>query len=479
VPGRRLAAGIVVAAALAAVPAARAAESWVWLGYGHDTQLTNRVLSNSITATSVSHLRQRWTAHLDAAIVASPLSARLRIGRRSTQVVYVTTEAGSVYALAAESGAVIWQRAFGSLTTPQCGAWGFSSTGTIDLDRRVLYEIGADGLLHALDLVTGEEHAGWPLRLIQRNQYEYVWGGLQLIGGRVYVPVASYCDETDPDGFSADGRLIAVDPVAVEQSALFDAVPGYGNLGGIWGWGGVSADEDGSVIYTAVGNSRVYSEACACYVDDALNGNSVLALTPDLSTVVDSDQPKEVPPTGDNDFGAAPLLFQPKGCPPLAAAKNKVGALFIWDRNHLGAGPYARFELSDAVAAFVGAPSWDPIRGTLFVSQAIVDGDGPRYGVVAFQAGPECSLHPIWKTAAGAGNQPAPLVVSDVVFMPRGRLGGFAAMSAVNGHALWSFATQAQTISPMIEAAGIVFGGDRSGNLYAFSTASADPLRPR
>lgn len=372
-----------------------------------------------------------------------------------------------------------WERAFGSVTTPQCGTYGFSSTGTIDLDRRVLYEIGADGDLHALDLATGEERSGWPLHLVQRNEYEYVWGGLQLIGGRLYVPVASYCDETDPDGIAADGRLVAVDPVAVEEAAFFDSVPGYGNLGGIWGCGGVSAEEDDSVIYTAVGNSRVHSDGCDCFVDNAAYGNSVVALTPDLSRVVDSDQPKEVPGTGDNDFGAAPLLFRPKGCPPLAAAKNKVGALFVWDRTHLADGPYARIELSDARSAFVGAPSYDPVRGTFFVSQAIVDADGPRYGVVAFQAGPECSLHPIWKTAAGAGNQPAPLVVADVVFVPRGRLGGFAAMSAVNGHALWSFPTEAQTISPMIEVAATVLGGDRSGNLFAFAAGNADPLRPR
>jgi hypothetical protein len=93
----------------------------------------------------------------------------------------------------------------------------------------------------------------------------------------------------------------------------------FGNLGGIWGWGGVSAEEDGSVFYTAIGNSRVHSDDCGCFVDDAAFGNRVVALTPDLS-VVDSDKPMEVPGTGDNDFGAAPLLFQPKGCPPFAAA---------------------------------------------------------------------------------------------------------------------------------------------------------------
>lgn len=104
--------------------------------------------------------------------------------------------------------------------------------GTIDLGRRVLYEIGAGGDLHALDLATGEERPGWPLRLIERYEYEYVWGGLQLIGGRIYVPVASYCDETDPAGVAADGRLVAVDAAgsAASRHSASSTVTGSGAL---------------------------------------------------------------------------------------------------------------------------------------------------------------------------------------------------------------------------------------------------------
>jgi outer membrane protein assembly factor BamB len=458
---------------------AYAAETWAWLAYGHDTELTNDVPSTSITAESVRDLGQWWTARLDGAVVASPLSARVVVHGRGRQLLYVSTEAGSVYALLAGTGEVVWKRDFDTVATAGCGSFGFSSTGAIDLDRRVLYEAGADGLLHALDLATGAERAPWPLRVIDRVDYEYVWGGLQLIGGRVYVLVASHCDEADPTGASADGRLVIVDPAAVEQIGGFDPVPGYGNLGGIWGWGGVSADLDGKVIYTAVGNSRVYSNACACVVDNAGYGNSIVALTPDLSQVLGSDQPAGVPTMGDDDFGAAPLLFQPRGCPPLAAAKNKVGALYVWDRTHLSDGPIARFELGDASSAFVGAPSYDPVRGTFFVSKAVVGGDKPGYGIVAFRAGPECSLHPIWTSEIGSGNQPAPLVVGDVVLASRGRLGGFGALSAVNGHQLWSFPTDAQTISPVIEVGGMVVGGDLAGNLYAFRINASPRFRPR
>ena len=85
---------------------------------------------------------------------------RILIDGSEQQVVYVTTEAGSVYALAADGGYILWHRTFETVTTDGCGTYGFSSTGVIDSQRGVLYEIGAQGVLHALDLATGEERAG-------------------------------------------------------------------------------------------------------------------------------------------------------------------------------------------------------------------------------------------------------------------------------------------------------------------------------
>ncbi|MGH3018440.1 MAG: hypothetical protein ACRDLU_08720 [Gaiellaceae bacterium] len=61
-------------------------------------------------------------------------------------------------------------------------------------------------------------------------------------GDRLYVPVASYCDKADPDGYLADGRLVAVDVVVGRIAATFDVVGGPNNMGGIWGYAGVSID---------------------------------------------------------------------------------------------------------------------------------------------------------------------------------------------------------------------------------------------
>jgi PQQ-like domain len=470
--------GIVVALLVVVTPAR--AETSAWPAYGHDTELTNDIASSSFTPKNVARTTLAWKRRLDGAIVASPLSLRVDVRGRATQVVYVSTEAGSVYALAARGGSVLWRRTFATTTTDACGTYGFSSTGAIDVARGVLYEAAADGRVHALDLATGAEHAPWPLRLLARPLYEYVWGGLQLIRGRLYVPVASYCDEPDRKGVAAEGRIDAIDPATATVASTFDPVAGFGNLGGVWGWGGVAAERDGSILYTGVGNSYVRSAACNCFVDDAGYGDRIVALTPDLKTVLASNKPDNVLPQGDEDFGAAPLLFQPPGCPPLLAAKNKLGHLYVWRRDAIAAGPFADFPLSDARAAFVGAPSYDVSRGTMFVSQVTVHGRGTGYGIVAIAAAPGCTLRQVWRSTIGRGNQPPPLVVGDIVFDARGDVGGFGALSAVNGHQLWAYRTEEGTMSPLIEVAGRIYGGDVGGNVYAFRPpARASRVRTR
>ena len=171
-----------------------AAEPTAWTSYANDNQLRNSASSSSLTRQSVPGLTSTWTATLDGAVFASPLAFRVA-GR---QLLFVATEAGSVYALDASTGEAIWKRDLGTVTTADCGTWGITSTGAIDPTRGLLFVIGATGSLHALDLSTGEESEGYPEQVVDQTALEYVWGGLRIAGGRVYVPIASYCDVGGP-----------------------------------------------------------------------------------------------------------------------------------------------------------------------------------------------------------------------------------------------------------------------------------------
>jgi len=442
---------LVAGAAGGARGAAPRANDGDWLSYGHDGRLDNAVVSPTLRASTVPDLREQWRAQLDDTVVASPLFAG--------GVLYTATQGGSVYALAARDGHVLWQQTTG--TTVACGGFtfGISSTGVIDTARRLLYEIGADGKLHAFDLTSGAEAPGFPVDLIPSPSTQYVWGGLRIVGDRLYVPFASYCDEIGPNDTLADGGIYGVDLSNPASHTTFDAVPGEGNGGGVWGYGGVSAEPDGSFLYAGVGNSHVFDADCGCDLDDAPFGDRLVKLTPDLQ-VVESDYPPGINPQGDQDFGSAPLLFQPHGCPPLAAANNKDGLLYIWNRTNIAAGPRTSFIVSDGEAAFVGQPSWSSRLQTLFAAEARVPKADPKVGngIAAIKATyTGCRFFEVWRTATGDGNQAPPLLVGDVVFAGGGTEGLYA-LDGRTGAMLWTQPTDGETTySPLIEARRTLF----------------------
>jgi outer membrane protein assembly factor BamB len=437
-----------------------------WTSYGYDNQLRNAVPSTLLTLRTVPRLAPAWKAELDGPVYASPLSARVD----GDQVAYVATEAGSVYALAVTSGEVLWRRELGTTTTGLCGTWGITSTGAIDLARGLMYVIGATGQLHALSLATGEEATGYPRQVVSRPDIEYVWGGLRIARDRLYVPIASYCDVGNADGFP-EGSLLAIPLDAAKAIRTWDPVPGPDNLGGMWGWGGVSIDPTSGVVYTGVGNSHVWSDECSCFVDNAGYGDRIVALSPGLARVLDSSELPDIPPTGDADFGAAALLFQPETCPPLAAANNKNGTLYILDRQHLSRGSLVSIPIGDGVASFVGEPAWSVSKQMIYSAQSVLySDDGKRLGngVRAFHVDPGCGFRPIWSKALGDGNQAKPLVVGNVLFATGGTPGGFYALDAADGRSLWSYATTGGTVAAMITVAGTVLGADTDGTVYAF-----------
>ena len=443
-----------------------------WLAYGHDSQLTNFVRLSGLTAKTAHRLRQAWSKKLDGSIIASPLYVSGGQGGlpRSTSIVFAATEAGSLYALDPRNGSVRWQRTFGTIVpAAQCLSWGISSTGAIDLKRRVVYVISADGWLHALDLATGAEKPGWPLAItVSRNDAEYVWGGLRLLRNTLYVVVASYCDGPSANGVGANGRLVSIDVARAEQVGTFDPVEGDGNLGGMWGWGGVSIDPAGRGLFVGVGNSHVLDPRCDCYVDDAGYGDAMVKLSPGLR-VVGWHRPYTIPNTGDVDFGSAPLLFQPAGCPPLAAANNKIGRMYVWNRDKLAQGTRFRILLGEG-PGFVGQPAYSPGLRMIFESHVAVYRGERKLGdgIGAFTIDKRCRFHYVWKKSVGFGNEPPPIVIGDIVFATGGDAGGYVALAARTGRILWRFPTAAATYSPVIAAGGRIFGGELDGTMHAF-----------
>jgi hypothetical protein len=453
----------VVVASAAAVGAAtahgsRPAPDAAWTSFGRDAQIDSFTPAPAFT-TEVKGFKLAWQTTLAGGVTASPLAAPVP---GKGLVVFAATGAGNVYALG-PNGATLWQRSLGTVVAnDDCGTYGINSTGVVDTQRGFLYVVGATGQLHALELTDGTDAPGWPVQVVRRRRTEYVWGGLRLVGSRLYVPVASYCDAPDRRGVPAEGRLVSYDVDHPATTPLsFDPVPGADNLGGIWGWGGVAATPSGSALYTGVGNAEPD-------VDEGTS-DSMVELTADLSEVVGADRPASATPGADTDLGAAPVLFHPRGCPPLLAANSKSGELLVWRQDRLARGLHARIGLSDGVSAFVGAPSWSPVTQMLYDGGVVEHREGNELtGTVAIAIGPKCALTRRWFQVTGTGTEPEPLVAGDLVASTGGYAGGFVVSRAATGSVVWRYPTPAAAISPLIEAGGLLVGGDMNGNLYAF-----------
>jgi outer membrane protein assembly factor BamB len=471
----------------AAVAAAGGASAGDWPRFGGDAQVTNDVpagAAGAIDATDAARLHARWTATLDGSVIASPLFAQGAFPGARDGIVYVSTQAGSVYALSAADGAVVWQRSLGttlsSCDEAQAGVdstYGIVSTGAIDEQRGVLYVIGATGLLYALDLATGAVAPGWPVQVVTETSGELVWGGLTLDGDEVLVPVASYCDQPGFDGQLADGRLVSVNVDTASVAGTFDVVPGPGNMGGIWGFGGASVDPLSGDLWTATGNSWVYDPGCDCIREDIGYGETVVQLDSNLG-VIASNRPPGVPgDVQDDDFGSTPLLFQPPDCPPLAAVNSKNGFVYVYDRNSLATGPIWSFRAGpdDLADPFVGEPSYSPDENALYVADArAYDDEGAIThfdAVESFSVGPGCTFptdSPTWTTGeVGAGPKPPPLLVDDVAVIAGGEVPGVYVLDASSGAVLSSLQLPGAEYAPPAFADGQIVVADTSGTVAA------------
>ena len=170
---------------------------------------------------------------------------------------------------------------------PTCGqTYGISSTPVLDRGRNRLYVIGADGLLYALDLSTGTTVPGWPVRIIERKRRGVRVGrprdarNTGLCAGRELLRQGQRRTASSPTAGSSPSTSSTRRIVAT-----FDVVPGPNNMGGIWGYAGISIDPATGHLWTATGNSWVFDPDCGCIVEDVDYGESLVELDPDLNVI--------------------------------------------------------------------------------------------------------------------------------------------------------------------------------------------------
>lgn len=257
----------------------------------------------------------------------------------------VATESNDVFALNAETGAVVWRRTLGSpvaLTELRCGnidPLGVTGTPVIDPQSQRLYLdalVNQDGprhLLFALSLADGSVVPGWPLDVAARaggfdGRLQGERGALTIAGRRLYVAYAGNWGDCGP----YRGAVVGVD---LDHPSAAEIWQTRGTGGGIWAQGGVVSD--GASLFVATGNTK----GANAWSD----GEAVIRLRPGLAHATnraDYFAPADWKALDRDDLdlgGTAPLpLDVPASGGPQhrLLALGKDGKAYLLDRADLG-----------------------------------------------------------------------------------------------------------------------------------------------
>ena len=239
---------------------------------------------------------------VDGHVYAQPLYLpNLTINGAKHNVVFVATEANTVFAYDADSATAttpLWMKSLGTPmrtypgienqpvmppNTVSCRDMypqtGITSTPVIDRAAGKMYVVSKNfegnvytQRLHVLDVLTGQEMSGSPVNITGSVPGTALDGngttvpfdpqrhlnrpGLLLTGGTIYIAFASHCDD------ERNGWIFAYAADTLAQKAIFCTTPNGGTsmngsanagLGGIW-QSGMGLVADGSDIYFAAGN---------------------------------------------------------------------------------------------------------------------------------------------------------------------------------------------------------------------------------
>ncbi len=320
-----------------------AASQIAWPMFDGDAQKsgvnTNETL---ISKTTVTQLKQLWQVNLPGTSDGSPVYLSNVITPQGLKnLIFVTTEEGSLVALDETTGAKEWQQ------NTQGKAGITTSSPAIDPNVQFVYSYGKDGKVHKYLVATGQEvtTGGWPFTATLLPNIEKGSSALTIGNGYLYVSVSAYVGDAN----SYVGHITAKN-LTTGVTSVFNILCNAskqllsGNCGssqaGVWGRPGAVVDPISGNVFISSGNGP--------FVPPNNLGDSVIELSPNLSTVIDTFTPNnfQTLDNADEDLGStmpAMIPIQHSGTPAnIVVQGGKDDKLRVLNRQNLSGqnGPY-------------------------------------------------------------------------------------------------------------------------------------------
>jgi PQQ-like domain len=370
-----------LAAVSAAVPHVDASTSWTV--YHGDPLGTGADLSG-VTFSPPNHA---WTSPvLDGQVYGEPLEATGRV--------YVATENDTVYALAANTGAVLWSNHVGTPVPSgdlPCGdispTVGITGTPVVDAGHREIYAVADEDVggsphhfLVGLNMYTGSSLMAEvpvdppeqdPAAILQRT-------GLNLSNGNVVFGYGGNAGDC-----STYSGWVASVPEDGGTPGYYRATNPFGNKGAVWMGGAAPEVDSAGNIWAATGNG-----SSSTSYD---NSDSVIELSPALSRAqLFAPMNWQIDNKNDGDLGSSSPALLSNGT---ALQVGKSSIAYLLNQSDLGGVDATPPQIP---ACNSDADGGDAISGTVVYVPC-------ESGVQAIQTSPLSSM---WHTSSGAQGPP-------------------------------------------------------------------------
>ena len=429
-----------------------------WTTFDHDSLRSGVDPSGN----SFSPATPAWTSPtFDGQLYGQPLVATGRV--------FVATENDTVYALAANTGAVLWSNHLGTPLNPStvpglCGdihpTVGITGTPVIDAARSEIFVVAtvsagsnAAHQLIGLDIYTGTVMLNENIDPSGANPaFQLQRVSLALTDGRVIVGFGGNAGDCDP----YHGLVVSAPEDGSAPSTYTVANLAGDSQGAVWmGGAAPSIDAQGNV-WVATGNSAFHSAS-----DTYDQSDSVLKLSPTMQ-LLDSFAPQlwYNDNAGDADLGSTTPALLPNG---LVFEVGKSTTAYVLNQSSLG-GVNGQVALRNSFC-FADGGSAD-LNGTLFVPCS----NGVE--AVTPTASPPTAT---WTTTSGAHG--SPIVAGGLVWSIGS--GTLYALNAATGAEVQHFAIGASSSSfPSPSAADGLILAPSSTQIHAFVGPAGLPAPP-